>query len=61
MAALNHEDERGEERSRGGGRVAIDRQTYDELQFEEKFHPQGYQRLKVFSCVQEQGTKYKVQ
>ena len=36
-----------EERSRGGGRVTIDRPAYDELQFEENFHPRGYQRLKV--------------
>ena len=43
-----HSDEvRDEERSRGGGRVTIDRPTYDELQFEANFHPQGYQRFKV--------------
>ena len=42
-----NDEVRDEERSRGGGRVTIDRPAYDELQFEENFHPRGYQRLKV--------------
>ena len=42
-----NDEVRDEERSRGGGRVTIDRPAYDELQFEENFHPLGYQRLKV--------------
>ena len=49
MATQNDEEVRGEGRSRGGGRVTIDRPAYDELQFEANFHPQGYQRLKVSS------------
>ena len=47
MAERNNEEVRGEERSRGGDRVTIDRPAYDELQFEENLHPLGYQRLKV--------------
>ena len=47
MATPTGEDVRGEARSRSEGRVTIDRPTYDELQFETNFQPQGYQRLKV--------------
>lgn len=57
-----NDEVRGEERSRGGGRVTIDRPAYDELQFEENFHPRGYQRLKVrrLNFKQEPTTIYNV-
>ena len=49
--ATTSDEARGEARSRGGGRVTIDRPTYDELQFEENFQPLGYNRLKVFNSA----------
>jgi len=36
-----------EEQPAVSDRVTIQRPTYDELQFEESFHPLGYQRFKV--------------
>lgn len=56
MAERSDEEVGGEERSRGGGRVTIDRPAYDELQFEENLHPLGYQRLKVTRLNSYQGT-----
>lgn len=45
----------GEDTLRGGGRVTIDRPTYDELQFEEKIRPLGYKRLKVLYSISRDG------
>ena len=47
MSAPSGEVIEEEEEPATSGKVTIDRPTYDELQFEETFHPLGYQRLKV--------------
>ncbi|XP_065886960.1 prestin-like isoform X2 [Dysidea avara] len=47
MSAPSGEVIEEEEEPATSGKVTIDRPTYDELQFEETFHPLGYQRLKL--------------
>lgn len=49
MAALNDEEVMDDLRSRDGGRVTVDRPTYDEQHFEESFPPLERHRLQVFS------------
>ena len=49
MAALNDEEVMDDVRPRrDGGRVTVDRPTYDEQHFEESFPPMERQRLQVF-------------